>query len=40
MVTEGLFGNRGMLVEDTDEAVRTLMYRADEILALLQPRRD
>ncbi len=40
MVTEGLFGNRGMLVEDTDAAVRTLTQRADEILALLQPGRD
>lgn len=32
---EGLFGNRGMMIEDTDEILIELGRRADRVLALL-----
>jgi hypothetical protein len=33
---EGLFGNRGMLIEDTDERLRRLDLMATELLALIR----
>jgi hypothetical protein len=36
MRVEGLFGNRGMLIEDTDERLRRLDVQTVDILVLIR----